>query len=217
MLGVVNSEVLERLFPGQLSVGGKDRLRTVLAPFRPDPPPPPDEYYLDPSPDLFLQGDLLPSMRVPIWNSETGMFEKRYTTALLLSNTCDIAADENARPIDKQIMLAPVTNASSYFQRLKSHFPASAQSSEASIKLQEISTILYLPSPPTASDRYPEGFIVEMDKVFWFPVQELIQLKADLLRLRIASLTNWAHYLLLTKLAFHICRTPEEADRPSFV
>lgn len=210
------TQVLEHLFPGQLTTQGKDRLRTAIAPFRPDPPPPAIDYYLNPLAESFLQGDLLNGVRIPLWNPTSSTFEKKFTSALLLSNSCDIAADENARPIKKQAMLAPITNAASYFQRLKTNFASSAQSSERSIKSQEISTILYLPPPLGAEEKYPEGVIVELDKVFWFPVLELMQFRSEFLRLRIASLSSWAHYLLLTKLAFHICRTPEEADRPAF-
>lgn len=207
---------IENLFPGQLSVPGKERLGAALTPFRPSPPPPSAEYYLEEPSEIFLQGDLISGLRIPLWNEHSGTYDKKYTTAMVLSNTCDIETDDNERKIPKQVMLAPATNAAVYFEGLRRYFPDAAQSLESGIKGHTMTTLLYTPTPPGHEGKYPNGLIIELDRVFWFPISELSQNKETYLQFRIASLSSWAHYLLLTKLALHICRTPEAPDRPAF-
>ena len=216
MSAVDFSRLLEQLFPGQFGAAGKDRLRKALLPFRPDPPPPAADYYLKDPATSFLQGDLLQGMRLPYWNAEQGSYEKKYAPALLLSNSCDLAADENARSITKEVMLAPVINAANFFQKLHAESAKSASTYEQLIKRQEISTLLHLPSPLGSETKYPDGILIELDKVFWFPVTELLELKPVILPRRLGSLSSWAHYLLLVKLSYHMCRPPEEADRPAY-
>jgi hypothetical protein len=207
---------IELLFPAQLSVPGKERLSKALTPFRPSPPPASEDYYLEQPPPIFLQGDIIQSLRIPIWNEHTGSYDKKYATGMMLSNTCDVELEDKDRNIPKQVMFAPAINASTYFEELRNHYPAAAKSIEHSIKSHFVTTRLYIPTPPNKGDKYPDGFVIELDKLFWFPINELAQNKDAYLGVRIASLSSWAHYLLLTKLALHICRTPEAPDRPAF-
>ena len=64
--------------------------------------------------DYFKQADILLQIRYPYLNDSTYEFEKYYTTAIILSNTCDISPDNTHNLNKKQCVFAPVIELSEY-------------------------------------------------------------------------------------------------------
>jgi hypothetical protein len=64
----------------------------------------------------FKQSDLISEVRSAKWNPaiREGEFERAYPDAMLLSNTCDISADNPRTVNTKQSIFAPVINFREY-------------------------------------------------------------------------------------------------------
>jgi hypothetical protein len=156
--------------------------------------------------EYFLQGDLIQEIRYPNWNSESKNFERTYTDALILSNTCDLDLS-NLRKAHKQVVLAPIVEMSQYVEEISDK--QESQQMVKSIKSQTTSNILYLP-PNLVNGK---DYICHLDKAFWFPTEELNSYIPDIAQTRIASLDYFGYYLFLVKLSYHFCRLPEEKQR----
>ena len=96
----------EKLLPPELTNQKKGRLREGLIQFS-DPYNSQDKFYTDfylpISHNYFLQGDLIREMRFPLFNKESGQYEKLYYDALIISNTCDID-ESNIRTLRKKVV-----------------------------------------------------------------------------------------------------------------
>ena len=153
-----------------------------------------------------MQGDLVREIRYPDWNSEEKVFERTYTDALILSNTCDLDVS-NIRKAHKQVVLAPIIEMEQYLEEISNE--QGVEEMVKSIKAQTTSNILYL--PPNIMNG--KDYICHLDKAFWFPTQELHTYLSDIAQNRIASLDYFGYYLFLVKLSYHFCRLPEEKQR----
>lgn len=160
--------------------------------------------------DNFKQSDLVYQIRYPHLNDETFEFEKYYTTAIVLSNTCDIS-DENSHTLNKkQCVLAPVIELDIYIEALKKIDSFSAEgltSFLSELKLQRITNIFYI------SENGEKEYIALLDKIFWFPTEELNSYLENIHENKLFSLTQFGYYLFLLKLTFHFSRFPESLDR----
>jgi hypothetical protein len=169
------------------------------------------DFYLPKKYDFFLQGDLLKEIRVAFWNTKTHDFEKKYNDAILLSNSCDITPDNLHGINAKQALFAPVREYNGYITYLetKGYNEEKIKSFEAAIKNQMFSNLLYLPKNTNENKEY----IVWLDKIFWFPIDELNTYIPDIEQNRVFTLDLFGHYLFIIKLAYHLCRLPESPDR----
>ncbi|MBL0288637.1 MAG: hypothetical protein IPQ19_14920 [Bacteroidetes bacterium] len=160
--------------------------------------------------DYFKQSDLVFQIRYPHLNEENFEFEKYFTTAIILSNTCDIS-NENAHTLNKkQCVLAPTIELNTYIETLKQmeSFSNDRLSSFLSeLKLQRITNIFYI------SDNGEQEYIALLDKIFWFPTEELNSYLENIKENKLFSLTHFGYYLFLLKLTFHFSRFPESLDR----
>lgn len=204
--------MIEHLFPDYLTATEKGRLLLALEQFK-------DAYtkgkwsgriyshfYTQTAYEYFLQGDLIREIRYPDWNNEGKVFERTYTDAIILSNTCDLDLS-NIRKAHKQVVLAPIIEMQQYIEAISNE--QGVEDMITSIKAQTTSNILYLPPNHTNGKDY----ICHLDKAFWFPTEELHSYLSDIEQTRIASLDYFGYYLFLVKLSYHFCRLPEEKQR----
>lgn len=190
----------------------KDRLRKGLAQFRPEKTESDKNYthfYLSSKSDFLLQGDLIPEIRVPFWNENTRNYEKKATSAIIISSTCDIEDETKNRNIPKQILFAPLVELKDYLAEIAENQNIKVENIAFTIKNQQNSNIFYLPPNPKNGKEY----IAILDRLFWFPSKELQAFNTQLLQHRIASLDYFGYYLFLLKISYHLCRLPEDKHR----
>jgi hypothetical protein len=212
MTPIFDFTMIEHLFPSYLTKTEKGRLLEALEQFK-------DahtkgkwnsknysHFYAQTPYNYFLQGDLIREIRYPNWNAQGKLFERTFTDALILSNTCDLDLS-NLRKAHKQVILAPIIEMAQYLEEI----PNEQEREEIikGIKAQTTSNILYLP-PNMVNGK---DYICHFDKAFWFPTDELHSYLSDIEQARIASLDYFGYYLFLVKLSYHFCRLPEEKQR----
>lgn len=202
----------ETLLPSYLVDEEKSRLRDSLMQFRQVENAADIDYrnfYLPEDRDYFMQSDVIDDIRLPFWNLKH--FEEKYVKSMILSNTCDISS-ENERGINiKMCLFAPLYDLDSLIEDIKEdgRFEDKLDSHVDNIKKQMISNIFYL--PPNENDG--KEYIVLLDKIFWFPTEELNELLASIEEDKLFSLNLFGHYLFTLKLSYHMCRLPESCDR----
>jgi len=168
-----------------------------------------ESFYLKDSQKYFMQGDLLNSIRTVEWDSEKEDYYSAYTTAMLVSNSCDVSVD-NLRLLGKEALFAPVFELNEFFKELKSVGKSEAQikTIHSKLKQQEYTNLFYLPG-----DHNGVEYIVFLDKICWYPATEIHKKLENIEKERFLSLSDWAFYLLVTKVALHFCRVPEKMER----
>jgi hypothetical protein len=204
----------QNLLPSYLTETESSRLKDALKQFLPERRGNNIDYndfYRDYQNNYFLQADTVREIRFPFWNSVNANYEKLYTDALIISNTCDISLGNNREYNQKECLLAPIIEFSEYLSDLavKGYSDNQIQSFENNIKAQLISNIFYLPNEYLQEKEY----IVWLDRMFWLPTQELNMLLETIKEDRISSLSHYGYYLFILKLSYHLCRLPEKCDR----
>ncbi len=211
-----------RLFPSFLSDTEKERITQGLSQFGESVASTPKlytDFFATGVSEHLLQGDLLPSIRLPIWQSEPATFTKGYSNALLIANTCDVDVVGNPRNVPKEVGFVPLVPLADFTSALTREFRAQGlppatikaklQSLEKELRGQQFTNIFYLPASPSG---LPEH-VALLDRPFWFPSSELVSVGPALLEHRLATLSQWGYYLFILKLSYHLCRLPEERDR----
>jgi hypothetical protein len=203
----------DQLLPSYLVDPDKSRLRDALKQFFPEEKGNPIDYkdfYRDYQNAYFLQSDLVKEIRFAQWDEETTSFQKGYTDAIIISNTCDISF-ENKRELNvKQCLFAPLIDFKLYLEDLREKYnEEKIQAFAQSIRTQLRTNIFYLP----LHFKEQKEYIVLLDNVFWFPTSELNSYVEKIEETRITSLTHFGFYLFILKLSYHLCRLPEQCDR----
>lgn len=204
----------ELLLPSYLVDPEKSRLKDALKQFTSDEKGKEIDYtnfYKAFQHAYFMQSDLVKEIRVAKWNDEKAIYEKVYTDAIIISNTCDISYD-NKRDINtKQCLFAPLIDFNEYLKDLEKegYLPEKISSFSQAIKAQLKTNIFYLPTNHKDNKEY----IVLLDNVFWFPTEELNSYLEKIEDNRITSLSHFGYYLFILKLSYHLCRLPEQCDR----
>jgi len=149
--------------------------------------------------EFFSQGDAIAS--VPYFDF-TAMQLKEKTSALLLSNTCDMA-QENIRHIPMNVLYSPIVKLQKIEDLLKGKFPDKTDKVIAmidSIRKQKMTNIFYL----------PKGILEDESIVFLDKISNIDRDKLyDLNKKAIFSLSTYGFYILLIKLGIHFCRVQE--------
>lgn len=169
-----------------------------------------DNFYLEKGAEYFMQGDLINSIPMIEWNSETGQYETGFSRVLLMSNSCDVAP-ENNRLLDKEALFAPVIPLTEYFDDLREDgcTEDNIMTIYNNLKSQQYTNLFYLPPDSIHHNEY----VVFFDKVNWHPSTEFQKKLNKIHEERFLSLDHFGFYLLITKISFHFCRVPEEKDR----
>lgn len=169
-----------------------------------------DFYLSNPPKDHFLNGDLVKEIRCPLFDSNRAEYVKVYPHALILSNTCDLFS-ENERSLNiKEAIFAPAMELQDYLKEYSIDDPQKESFLHA-LRRQEFTNLFYLPTG--AEEDAKSEYIVRFDKLFWFPTEELLSYLENIEINRVCSLSKIAHYLLVTKITWHLARLPEEPDR----
>lgn len=201
------------LLPTYLTAETKGRLQQSLEQFYPNNRGEIsyDNFYKDYGYEYFLQGDILLEIRSAHWNRESASYEKNYSDGLVLTNTCDISF-ENERNINpKQCLFAPLLNLDDYLHELTEagYTEQQMNSFKKNVQAQLYSNIFYLPKVNEGAQER----IALLDRIFWYPIEELEPLLPTINEERVASLNQYGFYLLVLKLSYHFCRLPEQCDR----
>lgn len=159
----------------------------------------------------FMQSDLLREIRMSLWNDEKAVFDKVYSDALVISNTCDISIENKHELNSKQCLLAPLVDFKEYQNDLikSGYSKKKLEQFTTAIKGQLVTNIFYLPFFHGERKEY----IVMLDNIFWFPSKELNLYIEKIEENRISSLSYFGYYLFVLKLSYHLCRLPEQCDR----
>ncbi|NDC42631.1 MAG: hypothetical protein EBZ77_13970, partial [Chitinophagia bacterium] len=183
----------EKFLPGYLTAEAKERLKKSLLQFRSGNESfRYNDFYKSNSTSYFAQGDLIAEIRIPVWDDEAGTYQKKYTDAIILSNTCDISADNKRGLNQKECLLAPIVNIKDHCDTLRAHGYSEQKITEflRTLKLQEHTNLFYLPPTNTNSQEY---FAI-LDKVFWVTTEEINALTDTITDDRIATLNHYGYY-----------------------
>ena len=155
--------------------------------------------------------DLVKEIRVSKWNDEKAIYEKVYTDAIIVSNTCDISFENKHDVNTKQCLFAPLVDFKEYLLDLEKAGckPEKIESFSTAVKAQLRTNIFYLPT----NHKDGKEYIVLLDNVFWFPTTELNSYIDNIDENRISTLSHFGYYLFILKLSYHLCRLPEQCDR----
>jgi hypothetical protein len=159
----------------------------------------------------FMQSDLVKEIRMSLWNEEGAVFEKAYSDAIIISNTCDISFENKHSIKSKQCLFAPLIDFNEYIRDLaKSGYEKEKLDQFIqTVKAQLVTNLFYLPLFHKDNKEY----VVFLDNVFWFPAIELNSYIDSIQDNRITSLSHFGYYLFILKLSYHLCRLPEQCDR----
>ena len=202
-----------RLLPSYLTEANKGRLKLALDQFKPRNRNEIsyDQFYKQFDHNYFLQGDLVIEVRTSDWDSKEHVYNKVYTNAIILSNTCDLSFENKRELNPKQCLFAPLIDLDDFIQDLveAGFTQEQAQEFKKTVKAQVHSNIFYLPAL-TGKAREQ---IALLDHIFWYPIEELKLLIETISEDRLASLDHFGYYLFILKLSYHLCRLPEQCDR----
>lgn len=214
-----NEEYFEKALPSYLTDTVKGRLKEGLKQFKRTEsgsreewsPKVYTDFYLSRMKPHLLQGDVIPSIRFPQWDSSIGLFEKDYVLGMCVSNPCDMETDTKNRNIDKQVLFAPMVELIEFLTDISQDEIEVNQlrSIEIAIKDQEFSNLFYFPPSPVDGKEY----VAILDQIFWFPSEEFAAVTPELLENRVLSLSMFGYYLFILKLSYHFCRLPETEER----
>jgi hypothetical protein len=205
---------LDKIIPAYLVDGGKNRLKEALEQFAPEHRGKVinyESFYKDYGHAYFMQADLIKEIRMSIWKEADAIFDKGYTDAIIISNTCDISAENEHKANSKQCLFAPIVDFALYVENLQKDGYSGEKLDQfiGTVRAQMVSNLFYLPSAHGVNNEY----VVMLDRIFWFPVNELNSYIDEINKNRMASLSHFGYYLFIMKLSYHLCRLPEQCDR----
>lgn len=194
----ITTESIKEQIPYYLTQEAKDNLIKALERF-----PRQIDYYLDRYWEELLQGDGWTSVEVIRFDDG----DRKFVRAILLSNSCDIAA-ENKRDLPAKLTFATIIKLNRYLDLLKSAGLDYQQieSKITAIKEQRVTSLFYLPKGANLDDEY----VALLDDLHTVPFNAF-RLKAD--RQKLFTLDQVGFYLFLLKLSVHFCRFHEEVPR----
>lgn len=194
----ITTESIKEQIPYYLTQEAKDNLIKALERF-----PRQIDYYLDRYWKELLQGDGWTSVEVIRFDDG----DRKFVRAVLLSNSCDIAA-ENKRDLPAKLTFATIIKLNRYLDLLKSAGLDYQQikSKITAIKEQRVTSLFYLPKGANLDDEY----VALLDDLHTVPFNAF-RLKAD--RQKLFTLDQVGFYLFLLKLSVHFCRFHEEVPR----
>jgi len=154
----------------------------------------------DPEP---LQGDVWG--RIDVFNFSTG--ERKRVRALLVSNSCDISTG-NERYLSPKVTVATVIPLGAYQQLLLTNGLPEQRVSDhlKQVRAQAVTHLFYLPGGAAMDGEH----VALLQDLHSLPTQAMAE---DPSKPRLASLSQFAFYLLLFKLSVHFCRFLEGVDR----
>ncbi len=163
--------------------------------------------YLKKNPTLF-QGDGI-AKGLPILNLPSTDIREN-VPVIVLSNTCDIDAENKREYFSPRISYAPILRLEKYKEAITAKASKDRDKIIAhinSIKNQEITSILYLPQ----GGGFDYEGIVFLDRIISCDSNSVCG--ATLLKERMFILSDYGFYLFLFKLSLHFTRVQEQVER----
>lgn len=194
----ITTESIKEQIPYYLTQEEKENLVKALDRF-----PRKIDYYIDRYPATILQGDGWTSVNVISF--EDG--RRKLVKAVLLSNSCDIAP-ENNREFPTKLTFAPIIKLSRYLALLiKAGFDEQQVGDKVvAIKEQKVTSLFYLPKGAGLD----EDYIALFNEVHTVPYQAFDGHKD---KQKLFTLSQVGFYLFLLKLSVHFCRFHENVAR----
>ncbi|SFJ09973.1 hypothetical protein [Jannaschia pohangensis] len=154
----------------------------------------------DPDANSVLQGDGWQDFQ--LFSFDVG--EKRSVRGIVLSNSCDISAD-NERAIAPKLVFAPIVRLSAIQARMIARgLPEqSVKARVSAIKSQSVTSMFYLP----ADGLLDSDYVALLDDLHSMPIAAFS--KSD----KLFTLSMAGFYLFAFKLSVHFCRLHENVDR----
>jgi hypothetical protein len=166
--------------------------------------------------NYLYQGDCVCDVPFALFNQ--GKFDVAYLNGLVMSNTCDIAPD-NERTDAPNVQFAAVIALSEYLERLRSKKidESKIQNFIVNLKNNKISNLFYLPEKKN-SDKLilQESFVrFDLNVTLASSIFTSVTYSLDYFPFgdRRISLSNYGFYLFLIKLSIHYCRFREGVFR----
>jgi len=166
--------------------------------------------------NYYYQGDCL--IDIPFTKFGKGKFGVAYISGVVVSNTCDIAP-ENERIVTPNIQFSAIFSVSEYLEVLKGD-DISDQRVEtflADLKGNRISNLFYLPEKSNGENIIMEESFVQFDLSVALPIDifdaEAYNRDYAPAGDRLVSFSNYGFYLFLIKLSVHYCRFREGVFR----
>jgi len=201
----------EELLPPYLISAEKGRIKTALRQFFNEGTEPLyDGFYTFKKQPYLMQADVLHSVKGINFDFDRGEYETGYNAAMLISNSCDVSTENNRAVNQKEALFAPIVPVNAYLEDFEEQGFSHDQLNNFynTLKRQEYTNLFYMP-PVNDVD-----YMVRLDRTYWVPQSEIAEALSDLDGSRFISLSNWGYYLFITKLSLHLCRVPEEFERP---
>ncbi|MCF8224088.1 MAG: hypothetical protein K9J25_13205 [Bacteroidales bacterium] len=129
--------------------------------------------------------------------------------AIIISNSCDINK-ENVRFFESRVLYAPIFKLEKYemiLRNSKKKSDSAIRNHIINIRKQLNTQIFYLPQ---LNNEFAES-IVFLDRILNVNVDEIET--RNLKKIRLFSLSQFGHYLLVFKLSLHLSRIMENIDR----
>lgn len=164
-------------------------------------------YYFNFPEDHRLQGDVLRHCPLVIFQEGAPQMRPE-SAALIVSNSCDIdSRNQRIRPAAPAVTLAPVMRLSRCEQLMRDggEEEGKVNSILADMRKQAITSVFFLPGGPQGL----EDSVALLDHAHSMPLSVFEGYGP----LRMASLSQTAHWLLLLKLSIHFCRMHEGVYR----
>lgn len=161
-------------------------------------------YYSPHAFDFYLQGDAFASVPFLIVKSES--IGEKSTTAILLSNTCDVS-DDNSHMEPPFVTVAPIIRVSRWRSGLL-NLGVKENAIEEKLKAARAHKIssLFLLAQGQGID---EESLVLFQQIQSMPIQRFNVASPT----RLATLSQAAHWVLTVKLSIHFCRLQEGVNR----
>jgi len=194
----ITSESIKEQIPYYLTQEAKENLVKALDNF-----PRKIDYYINQFESQILQGDGWTS--VAVISFETS--EKKLIKAMLLSNSCDVAP-ENERKLPVKLTFAPIIKLNRYCGLLTASGLEEQQIIDkvVAIKEQKITSLFYLPQGAGLE----EDYIALLDDLHTVPYHAF---RTQAGQQKLFTLGQVGFYLFLLKLSVHFCRFHEELNR----
>ena len=204
---------LERFVPDFLQSNTRDRIKTGLKDFFHSESNEREKnytgFYAMGAPSYLMQSDVFASVKAIDWDYSTDNYVNCYFHSMLLSNTCDLSVENIRNTNIKQAVFAPMIPVEEVLKDMRQELKEEqTKSFYQALRRQEHSNLFYIPPNHVNGKDY----IVFLDKTFWQPVTALKNITENVKTERVLSLSNWAFYLFLLKLSYHLCRQPEGPD-----
>jgi hypothetical protein len=196
-----HKEALEKHFPYYLTQNQQTGLKAAIKDFSLAKKV---DYYQSSSEEGLLQGDVWQDFTVLSYYND----KKQKTKGIVLSNSCDVDAD-NKRTSSPQVVFSPLVTLDKYIERLRTNGTKeeAIQSKLQAIREQTITNMFYLPAHP---DGHYNDCVILLDNIHSIPLD--VATNNTPIK-KVSTLSMFGFYMFVFKISIHFCRLHENINR----